>query len=114
MEFDNPREEYVKIAAFFEKAAGGRRESGGYCSAFSHQSGGRGACWSLDGVPDSFYHERTVAQSVPALDQQKPDGISENGSRRQGREKLFLEIMNRPNRYIARDALTQTTISFLH
>ena len=26
--------------------------------------------------------------------------------------KLFLEIMNRPNRYIARDALTQTTISF--
>ena len=26
--------------------------------------------------------------------------------------KLFLEIMNRPNRYIARDALTQNTISF--
>ena len=27
-------------------------------------------------------------------------------------KSFFLEIMNRPNRYIARDALTQTTISF--
>lgn len=28
------------------------------------------------------------------------------------KRKTFLEIMNRPNRYIARDALTQTTVSF--
>ncbi len=48
MEFDNPREEYVKIAAFLKKRLEAGENLEDTAVLFSHQSGGRGACWSAD------------------------------------------------------------------
>ena len=47
-----------------------------------------------------FYHERTAAQSVPALISRNLAYLKMAAGDRM--RKLFLEIMNRPNRYIAR------------
>ena len=112
MEFDNPREEYVKIAAFLKKRLETGENLEDTAVSFSYQSGGRGACWSLDWstrfllpmkeqLPNLFRH--WISRNLMAYLKMAA------GDRTR---KLFLEIMNRPNRYIARDALTQTTISF--
>ena len=111
MEFDNPREEYVKIAAFLKKRleAGENLENTAVLFRTNQEAEG------LVGALMEYQIPFTMKEQLPNLFRH---WISRNlmaylkmaaGDRTR---KLFLEIMNRPNRYIARDALTQTTISF--
>ena len=111
MEFDNPREEYVKIAAFLKK----RLETGENLEDTAVLFRTNQEAEGLVGALMEYQIPFTMKEQLPNLFRH---WISRNlmaylkmaaGDRTR---KLFLEIMNRPNRYIARDALTQTTISF--
>ena len=110
--FENPRVGIYLRSSSIEKKTGKRRKSGKHSHPSPDKPGGRGTCQCADGVSGAFYHEGTASQSLPALDLQKSAGISAYGSRRQKQEKNFLETMNRPNRYISRDALPDKQISF--
>ncbi len=111
MEFDNPREEYIEIVRTlkerFEK--GEKLEDTAILLRTNQEAEG------LVGALMEYQVPFTMKEQLPNLFRH---WITRNllaylhmaaGDRSR---KAFLEVMNRPNRYISRDALTETEISF--
>ena len=111
MEFDNPREEYVKIAAFLKK----RLETGENLEDTAVLFRTNQEAEGLVGALMEYQIPFTMKEQLPNLFRH---WISRNlmaymkmaaGDRSR---KNFLEIMNRPNRYISREALNSSQINF--
>ncbi len=111
LEFDNPREEYIKAAAFLKKRleAGEALEDTAILFRTNQEAEG------LVGALMEYQIPFTMKEQLPNLFRH---WICRNliaymkmaaGDRTR---KTFLEIMNRPNRYIARDALNSSVVSF--
>ena len=78
---------------------------------FCDKPGGGRACQRVDGIPGSF----TMKEQLPNLFRHwicKNMLAYQRFAQGDWSRKNFLEIMNRPNRYISRDALTENRISF--
>ena len=111
MEFDNPREEYMRVSAFLKKRLDAGEDLEDTAVLFRTNQEAEGLVGALMEYQIPF----TMKEQLPNLFRH---WISRNlmaylemaaGDRNR---KTFLEIMNRPNRYIARDALTSATVSF--
>ena len=111
LEFDNPREEYIKAASFLKKRleAGEALEDTAILFRTNQEAEG------LVGALLEYQIPFTMKEQLPNLFRH---WICKNlmaymkmaaGDRTR---KTFLEIMNRPNRYIARDALNSSVVSF--
>ena len=111
LEFDNPREEYIKAAAFLKKRleAGEALEDTAILFRTNQEAEG------LVGALMEYQIPFTMKEQLPNLFRH---WICRNlqaylhmaaGDRSR---KNFLEMMNRPNRYISRDALPDKQISF--
>ena len=111
LEYDNPREEYMSLAAALKKRLDGEEAIEDTAVLFRTNQEAEGLVGALMEYQIPF----TMKEQLPNLFRH---WISRNlqaylkmaaGDRSR---KTFLEIMNRPNRYIARDALGSSTISF--
>ena len=111
LEYDNPREEYMSLAAALKKRLDGEEAIEDTAVLFRTNQEAEGLVGALMEYQIPF----TMKEQLPNLFRH---WISRNlqaylkmaaGDRSR---KIFLEIMNRPNRYIARDALGSSTISF--
>ena len=111
LEYDNPREEYMSLAAALKKRLDGEAAIEDTAVLFRTNQEAEGLVGALMEYQIPF----TMKEQLPNLFRH---WISRNlqaylkmaaGDRSR---KTFLEIMNRTNRYIARDALGSSTISF--
>ena len=111
LEYENPREEYMNLAASLKKRLDGEETIEDTAVLFRTNQEAEGLVGALMEYQIPF----TMKEQLPNLFRH---WISRNlqaylkmaaGDRSR---KIFLEIMNRPNRYIARDALVSSTISF--
>ncbi len=111
LEYENPREEYMSLAAALKKRLDGEETIEDTAVLFRTNQEAEGLVGALMEYQIPF----TMKEQLPNLFRH---WISRNlqaylkmaaGDRSR---KIFLEIMNRPNRYIARDALGSSTISF--
>ena len=111
LEYENPREEYMSLAAALKKRLDGEETIEDTAVLFRTNQEAEGLVGALMEYQIPF----TMKEQLPNLFRH---WISRNlqaylkmaaGDRSR---KTFLEIMNRPNRYIARDALGSSTISF--
>ncbi len=111
LEYENPREEYMNLAASLKKRLDGEETIEDTAVLFRTNQEAEGLVGALMEYQIPF----TMKEQLPNLFRH---WISRNlqaylkmaaGDRSR---KIFLEIMNRPNRYIARDALGSSTISF--
>ena len=111
LEYENPREEYMSLAATLKKRLDREETIEDTAVLFRTNQEAEGLVGALMEYQIPF----TMKEQLPNLFRH---WISRNlqaylkmaaGDRSR---KIFLEIMNRPNRYIARDALGSSTISF--
>ncbi len=111
LEYENPREEYMSLAAALKKRLDREETIEDTAVLFRTNQEAEGLVGALMEYQIPF----TMKEQLPNLFRH---WISRNlqaylkmaaGDRSR---KIFLEIMNRPNRYIARDALGSSTISF--
>ena len=111
LEYENPREEYMSFAAALKKRLDREETIEDTAVLFRTNQEAEGLVGALMEYQIPF----TMKEQLPNLFRH---WISRNlqaylkmaaGDRSR---KIFLEIMNRPNRYIARDALGSSTISF--
>ena len=111
LEFDNPREEYIKVAAFLKKRLEAGEALEDTAILFRTNQEAEGLVRALmeyqipftmkEQLPNLFRH--WICRNLIAYMKMAA------GDRTR---KTFLEIMNRPNRYIARDALNSSVVSF--
>ena len=111
LEFDNPREEYIKAAAFLKKRLEAGEALEDTAILFRTNQEAEGLVRALmeyqipftmkEQLPNLFRH--WICRNLIAYMKMAA------GDRTR---KTFLEIMNRPNRYIARDALNSSVVSF--
>ena len=111
LEFDNPREEYIKAASFLKKRLEAGEALEDTVILFRTNQEAEGLVGALleyqipftmkEQLPNLFRH--WICRNLMAYMKMAA------GDRTR---KTFLEIMNRPNRYIARDALNSSVVSF--
>ncbi len=111
LEYDNPREEYMSLAAALKKRLDGEETIEDTAVLFRTNQEAEGLVGALmeyqipftmkEQLPNLFRH--WIGRNLQAYLKMAAGDRS---------RKTFLEIMNRPNRYIARDALGSSTISF--
>ena len=95
-----------------ERTYGKERRPGRHGNPSPYQSGGRRSGRGFDGTTGSILYERKTSQSFSSLDMPKYSCIYAVCKRGYRAGRISLRSMNRPNRYIARDALPMTEISF--
>ena len=111
MEFRNPREEYMTVAGALKKRmeSGENIEDTAFLFRTNQEAEGLVAALMEYGVPftmkeklPNMFRHWICRNMIAYLKMAKGDRS----------RSTFLEIMNRPNRYIARDALTEKTVDF--
>ena len=111
MEFDNPREEYMRVSAFLKKRLDAGEDLEDTAVLFRTNQEAEGLVGALmeyqipftmkEQLPNLFRH--WICKNMLAYLKMAQGDRSRS---------TFLEIMNRPNRYIAREALAEKNIDF--